>query len=169
MVVDPRTQMRKSLRNLPVDGTLDSLTITLPCRHVFTVAALDDALGLSEFYEKGERGEWSKPSLPGGVRTQATCPTCNGRVDSLRYGRLVKSSRLALLQHHVAVGLSRQLAEVDTRLALVQEEVIPAVDNNILASVLSQPLQTGSPMHNASAILNASLSKNQTFQQSQKP
>ncbi|KAJ1302892.1 hypothetical protein OPQ81_003191 [Rhizoctonia solani] len=54
MVVDPRTQMRKSLRNLPVDGTLDSLTITLPCRHVFTIAALDDTLGLSEFYEKGK-------------------------------------------------------------------------------------------------------------------
>ncbi|KAH7335671.1 hypothetical protein B0J17DRAFT_769501 [Rhizoctonia solani] len=142
--------------------SLDSMTITLPCRHAFTVAALDQAVGLNDFYERNETGQWSKPIMPGGVRAQPTCPTCSGHIDSLRYGRIIKGSRLASLQHHIAAGLSQQLADTDTQLAIVREGLTVAISSCIQACISSQSpgsSQDGRVTRNTPGKLDTVLSK----------
>ncbi|CAE6473587.1 unnamed protein product [Rhizoctonia solani] len=142
--------------------TLGSMTITLPCRHIFTVSALDLAVGLADFYEEFEPGQWSKPIIPGGVRAPPTCPGCSGPIDSLRYGRALKNARSALLQHHMAAGLSLRLADTDTQLAVAREEVTEVISSNIRAPASSRPPrsdQAGRVLRNTSGKLNSVLAK----------
>ncbi|KAF8599524.1 hypothetical protein BDV93DRAFT_526047 [Ceratobasidium sp. AG-I] len=112
--------MHTSLRDLEDDGTLDSMTITLPCQHVFTVETLDGVTHLGDFYEKDQTGKWIKAIIPeasGELRTRPVCPTCRGSITSLRYGRVCKSSNIAIMQHNIASSLSRRLATAEKKLA----------------------------------------------------
>ncbi|CUA71425.1 NFX1-type zinc finger-containing protein 1 [Mus musculus] [Rhizoctonia solani] len=128
--------MHTSLRDLEDDGSLDSMTITLPCGHVFTVETLDGITHLGDFYEKQGDGRWVKAITPddtGEIRTRPVCPSCRGNIDSLRYGRVCKNSNLAILQHNIASSLSRRLAKAEEKLATVraalEKNVIDAVKN----------------------------------------
>ncbi|KAB5591848.1 NFX1-type zinc finger protein [Ceratobasidium theobromae] len=132
--------MHTTLRDLEDDNTLDSMTITLPCRHVFTVETLDGITHLGDFYEKDSdaNGRWVKAKTPeasGETRTRPTCPTCRGSIDSLRYGRVCKNSNLAILQHNIASSLSRQLSRAEVKLKVVREGLAEAIINSVKACV----------------------------------
>ncbi|CAE7140129.1 unnamed protein product, partial [Rhizoctonia solani] len=107
------------LRDLEEDATLDSMTITLPCRHVFTVAALDDIAHMTHFYERNHLGEWTKAIMPDASveRNRPTCPRCGGGIDSLRYGRILKNSNHNILQHNIAYSFSSQLYNAEELLS----------------------------------------------------
>ncbi|CUA71429.1 Nonribosomal peptide synthetase 1 [Aspergillus fumigatus Af293] [Rhizoctonia solani] len=121
------------LRDLEDDDTLDSMTITLSCRHVFTVEALDSVTRISDFYERDRYGEWTKAILPNASirHYRPVCPRCSGSIDSLRYGRVLKCSNHSIIQHNVARTLSNQLSWVEGRLDEIrdrlEEEIIQAV------------------------------------------
>ncbi|KAJ1300334.1 hypothetical protein OPQ81_005155 [Rhizoctonia solani] len=140
--------MHTSLRDLEDDGTLDSMTITLPCKHVFTVETLDGITHLGDFYEKDAEGKWVKAITPddtGEIRTRPVCPSCRGNIDSLRYGRVCKNSNLAILQHNVASSLSRRLAKTEGKLSTVRDGLEKSVVDAIKAckpDVLDQPITT---------------------------
>ncbi|KAF8668070.1 P-loop containing nucleoside triphosphate hydrolase protein [Rhizoctonia solani] len=89
------------------------MTITLPCRHVFTVRELDSITCIHEFYEQDSGGIWTKPTIPktSGVRNRPMCPRCGGNIDSLRYGRVLKNSNDSILQHNIACNLSERLSK----------------------------------------------------------
>ncbi|CAE6473590.1 unnamed protein product [Rhizoctonia solani] len=128
--------MHTSLRDLEDDGSLDSMTITLPCRHVFTVETLDGITSLGDFYEKDAAGNWMKSITPddtGEIRTRPVCPSCRGNIDSRRYGRVCKNSNLAILQHNTASSLSRRLAKTEDKLATVREGLDKSVIDAIKA------------------------------------
>ncbi|KAG8720714.1 hypothetical protein FRC09_009100 [Ceratobasidium sp. 395] len=116
--------MHTSLRDLEDDGTLDSMTITLPCKHVFTVETLDGITHLGDFYEQDAQGKWVRAITPddtGEIRTRPVCPSCRGNIDSRRYGRVCKNSNLAILQHNIASSLSRRLAKAEEKLGTVRD------------------------------------------------
>ncbi|KAH7335672.1 hypothetical protein B0J17DRAFT_667287 [Rhizoctonia solani] len=126
--------MHTSLRDLEDDGSLDSMTITLPCRHVFTVETLDGITHLADFYEKEAGGKWVKAITPGNtgeIRTRPVCPSCRGNIDSLRYGRVCKNSNLAILQHNIASSLSRRLAGTEGKLGAIRV----ALEKSVLDAV----------------------------------
>jgi hypothetical protein len=128
--------MHTSLRDLEEDGTLDSMTITLPCRHVFTVETLDGITSLGDFYEKNGEGKWVKSITPddtGEIRTRPVCPSCRGNIDSRRYGRVCKNSNLAILQHNTASHLSRRLAKTEEKLTTMRE----GLDKSVIDAVKS--------------------------------
>ncbi|CAE6473834.1 unnamed protein product [Rhizoctonia solani] len=114
--------------------TPDSMTITLPCRHVFTVETLDAITHLGSFYEKDTNGKWAKAIIQEhavAIHTCPVCPSCHGQIDSLRYGRVVKNSNLALLQHNIALHLSHRLVEAENVLAAIraglEKKVVDAI------------------------------------------
>ncbi|CAE6531432.1 unnamed protein product [Rhizoctonia solani] len=126
--------MHTSLRDLEDDGTLDSVTITLPCKHVFTVETLDGITHLGDFYEKNAAGKWVKAITPddtGEIRTRPVCPSCRGNIDSRRYGRVCKNSNLAILQHNIASSLSRRLTKTEDKLTTVRAGLEQSVVNAI--------------------------------------
>ncbi|KAF8748916.1 P-loop containing nucleoside triphosphate hydrolase protein [Rhizoctonia solani] len=85
-------QLKNIHLNAPArNANLESMTITLPCRHVFTVRELDSITCIHEFYEQDSGGIWTKPTIPKtlGVRNRPMCPRCGGNIDSLRYGRKI--------------------------------------------------------------------------------
>ncbi|KAG8761160.1 hypothetical protein FRC11_014302 [Ceratobasidium sp. 423] len=116
-VVDLLRQIH--LRDLGDDDTLDSITITLPCRHVFTVETLDSITHIHDFYQQDTRGEWVKAIMPDAsyVCDRPVCPHCGGGIDSLRYGRILKHSNHSILQHNIACRLSGQLSRAEALLS----------------------------------------------------
>lgn len=122
--------MHTSLGKLEENPTLDSMTITLPCQHLFTVETLDNVTRLGDFYEKDRDGNWTKavtPELSGQIRKRPVCPTCGGSINSLRYGRAYKSSDAAIMQRDNASRLSRLLASTDIELASVRASLKASV------------------------------------------
>ncbi|KAG9092170.1 hypothetical protein FS749_015949 [Ceratobasidium sp. UAMH 11750] len=127
--------MHTSLRDLEDDGSLDSMTITLACGHVFTVETLDGITHLGDFYSRdNSTGKWEHaitPETHGESRTRPVCPTCRGDITALRYGRICKSSNLAIMQHNVSTRLSKSLSQaeknLDKALAGLETDVISAV------------------------------------------
>ncbi|KAG8712687.1 hypothetical protein FRC11_014506 [Ceratobasidium sp. 423] len=109
--------------------TLDSMTITLPCRHVFSVEELDSVTRIHDFYKRGSRGEWTKAIMPNAsdVRNRPVCPRCGGRIDSLRYGRVLKNSNHSALQHNLAHSLSGRLANAGMMLSKARQGLEKAV------------------------------------------
>ncbi|KAF8748917.1 P-loop containing nucleoside triphosphate hydrolase protein [Rhizoctonia solani] len=131
--------------DLEDDGSLDSMTITLPCGHVFTVETLDGITSLGDFYEKDGDGKWVKSITPddtGEIRTRPVCPSCRGNIDSRRYGRVCKNSNLAILQHNTASSLSRRLATVEAKIATVRERIDKSVIDAIKSCKPEGPDQT---------------------------
>ncbi|CAE6488320.1 unnamed protein product [Rhizoctonia solani] len=124
---------RVRLGDLEDNATLDSMTITLPCRHVFTVKALDSLTRIHDFYERDPRDRWINPVMPDAsdVRNRPVCPHCGGSIDSLRYGRVLKSSNHSILQHNVARRLSERLSKAEDLLlearSKIEQEVASAV------------------------------------------
>ncbi|CAE6419735.1 unnamed protein product [Rhizoctonia solani] len=107
-------QLKNIHLNAPArNANLESMTITLPCRHVFTVRELDSITCIHEFYEQDSGGIWTKPTIPKtlGVRNRPMCPRCGGNIDSLRYGRVLKNSNDSILQHNIACNLSERLSK----------------------------------------------------------
>ncbi|CAE6503560.1 unnamed protein product, partial [Rhizoctonia solani] len=126
-IVDPVGQIH--LRDLEDNATLDSVTITLPCRHIFTVKALDTITRIRDFYERNSHGEWAKAIMPDilAVRNRPTCPHCGGGIDSLRYGRILKNSNHSILQHSIACILSDELSEAERLLLQARDKLSQSV------------------------------------------
>jgi len=111
------------------------MTITLTCGHVFTVETLDGITHLGDFYSRdGTTGEWAHaitPETHGESRTRPVCPTCRGDITALRYGRICKSSNLAIMQHNISTKLSKSLSQAETNLdkalAGLEPKVVSAV------------------------------------------
>lgn len=93
----------------PEGSSLDSILITLPCKHAFTVETLDGICDLKAYYEQKE-DRWIRPILPppGSVKSPM-CPQCRGEVVSHRYGRVLKRCNLDLLERTVATSTMKRL------------------------------------------------------------
>ncbi|KAG8740057.1 hypothetical protein FRC11_000419, partial [Ceratobasidium sp. 423] len=130
-VVDLLRQIR--LRDLGDNGTLDSMTITLPCRHVFTVKALDSITRIQDFYERDAHGRWTKAIMPNAseMLDRPACPHCGGGIDALRYGRVLKYSNHSILQHNVARSLSERLVQAERLLSGVRSGLEQAITTTI--------------------------------------
>lgn len=91
---------------------LDSIFITLDCKHIFTVETLDGVCGLKDYYQReGER--WIQPILPPAGSVKApVCPQCRGEIRSPRYGRVLKRCNLDLLERTVATDTANRLQRV---------------------------------------------------------
>ncbi|KAG8690475.1 hypothetical protein FRC11_011353 [Ceratobasidium sp. 423] len=130
-IVDMLKQVH--LRDLENDVTLDSMTLTLPCRHVFTVEMLDSITRIHDFYERDGRGEWTKATMPDAsdIRSRPVCPRCGGGIDSLRYGRILKHSNHSVLQYNITRHLSDQLSNSENMLSEVRGGLEGAVTEAI--------------------------------------
>ncbi|KAG9124063.1 hypothetical protein FRC07_013001 [Ceratobasidium sp. 392] len=129
--------MHTSLRDLEDDESLDSMTITLACGHVFTVETLDGITHLGDFYSRDDStGKWAHaitPETHGESRTRPVCPTCRGDITALRYGRICKSSNLAIMQHNISTKLSKSLAQAEKSL----EKALVDLEKNVVSAVNS--------------------------------
>ncbi|KAH7335663.1 hypothetical protein B0J17DRAFT_616684 [Rhizoctonia solani] len=115
-----------SLHDRKGNDALDSMTITLPCRHVLTVKALDDITRINAFYYRDAHGRWASPAMPpstSNVRDRPVCPHCGGEIDSLRYGRVLKFSNHSILQNNIARNLSKRLSQAESMLSEVRSGI----------------------------------------------
>ncbi|KAG8703432.1 hypothetical protein FRC09_004162 [Ceratobasidium sp. 395] len=108
-----------TLKELGTGDNLDERTITLACRHTFTVETLDGVTDLNKFYAQDGASRWThvtSPDLTGEVRPRPVCPTCRGPITNRRYGRVFKRADLDVLEHNVASTMSSELFAAQTRL-----------------------------------------------------
>jgi len=108
----------------PSSSDLDNVTITLSCRHTFTVETLDGICGLKQSYQWDDNtGHWLKPTLPAesSIKT-ACCPTCRTPIDAYRYGRVTKRSNLDLLERNVATTMARNLSNIHQSFANIDRK-----------------------------------------------
>ncbi|PVF97899.1 P-loop containing nucleoside triphosphate hydrolase protein [Serendipita vermifera] len=93
---------------------LDNVTITLACRHTFTVETLDGICELNKAYEWDEQTRtWGRLLLPKEVFVKTpTCPTCRSPINARRYGRVTKRGNLDLLERNVATRMARNLEQL---------------------------------------------------------
>jgi hypothetical protein len=104
--------MGTRLEEIDLEETgLDSVLITLPCKHVFTVETLDGICDLKAYYERLD-DRWVRPILPppGSIKSPM-CPSCRGEVVSQRYGRVLKRCNLDLLERTVATSTMEKLQD----------------------------------------------------------
>ncbi|KAJ1302896.1 hypothetical protein OPQ81_003195 [Rhizoctonia solani] len=148
-VVDMIMQM--TLRDLNNGEDLDAMTITLKCGHTFTVETLDGITHLGDFYAQDSEGKWVQaitPETHGENRVRPVCPTCRGDIDALRYGRVCKSSNLAILQHNISSKLSKLLSVAQTTLDDALKGLEPAI---VAAADKCPPYESPSPSNAAKA------------------
>ncbi|KEP50889.1 NFX1-type zinc finger protein [Rhizoctonia solani 123E] len=122
--------MQLTLRDVDNSDSLDAMTITLKCGHTFTVETLDGITHLGDFYAQNSEGKWVQavtPETHGENRVRPVCPTCRGDIDALRYGRVCKSSNLAILQHNISSKLSKLLRVAQTTLGEAFIGLEPAI------------------------------------------
>ena len=120
----------------PLSSDLDNITITLECRHTFTVETLDGLCELNKAYEWDETSEsWRRPLLSSEnfIKTPC-CPTCRTPINARRYGRVTKRGNLDLLERNIATRMARELRSIqihfrDIDLAVMQERVMKSVVN----------------------------------------
>ncbi|KAG8861661.1 hypothetical protein FRB96_002618 [Tulasnella sp. 330] len=87
--------------------------ITLSCKHVFTVAALDAICELRKYYTQDEDGRWVDfAPPPKGFQQAPICPLCGCPVNSLRYGRVFKRANLDLSEQNIANSSRRSIQAV---------------------------------------------------------
>ncbi|CAE6473606.1 unnamed protein product [Rhizoctonia solani] len=148
-VVDMILQL--TLGDLDDSDSLDNMTITLKCGHTFTVETLDGITHLGDFYVKESEGRWVQaitPETHGESRVRPACPTCRGDIDALRYGRVCKSSNLAILQHNISSKLSKLLRVAHTSLG----EALAGLESAVtLAAEKCLPYESPSPAKLAKA------------------
>lgn len=99
-------------RELRLGDNLDERTITLSCRHIFTVETLDKVTELSKFYTRDSNLKWAAsiwPDFTGKIRPRLVCPTCHGPISSPRYGRIIKQADLNILEYNIASVMSSEL------------------------------------------------------------
>ncbi|KIM23243.1 hypothetical protein M408DRAFT_264970, partial [Serendipita vermifera MAFF 305830] len=98
----------------PSSDDLDNITITLKCRHTFTVETLDGVCELAKAYERDATGNvWSRLLLSSETFVKTPCcPTCRAPITARRYGRLTKRGNLDLLERNVATKMARELASL---------------------------------------------------------
>ncbi|KAJ1300335.1 hypothetical protein OPQ81_005156 [Rhizoctonia solani] len=143
--------MQLTLRALEDSDSLDAMTITLKCGHTFTVETLDGITHLGDYYAQDSKGKWIQaitPETHGENRVRPVCPTCRGDIDALRYGRVCKSSNLAILQHNISSKLSKLLRAAQTTLGEALTGLEPAI---ILAVDKCPPYESPSPSDAAKA------------------
>ncbi|KAF8696564.1 P-loop containing nucleoside triphosphate hydrolase protein, partial [Rhizoctonia solani] len=148
-VVDMILQL--TLRDLDDSDSLDNTTITLRCGHTFTVETLDGITHIGDFYIKDPDGKWIQaitPETHGENRVRPVCPTCRGDIDALRYGRVCKSSNLAILQHNISSKLSKLLRVAQGTLAEALVGIEPAIT---LAAEGCIPFESPSPAKSTKA------------------
>lgn len=136
--------MQTPLRDLENDGSVDSMTITLRCGHIFTVETLDGLTHLNDFYDRDYNGKWVQavtPETHGENRTRPVCPTCRGDITALRYGRVCKSSNLAIMQHNISTKLSGLLAQAEATL----EKAMPSLEASIVGTIEKCDAYTPAP------------------------
>ncbi|KAI0316338.1 AAA domain-containing protein [Amylostereum chailletii] len=91
----------------PSTGDIRERLITLQCGHLFTVETLDDHCGMSAHYEIGPKGEFLDVKAPPIThRMPPCCPTCQGPITALRYGRVIKRANLDILEQNAASTIS---------------------------------------------------------------
>jgi hypothetical protein len=107
----------------PDQGTLDELTITLACKHTFTVETLDGHCQLADYYSKDAgTDKWDALLAPSSeFRKPPVCPTCRAQITALRYGRAVKRANLDILETNVASRMVRSLNVLHTTLEQVDK------------------------------------------------
>jgi hypothetical protein len=107
----------------PDQGTLDELTITLACKHTFTVETLDGHCQLADYYSKDAgTDKWDALLAPSSeFRKPPVCPTCRAQITALRYGRAVKRANLDILETNVASRMVRSLNVLHTALEKVDK------------------------------------------------
>ncbi|KIM21900.1 hypothetical protein M408DRAFT_29151 [Serendipita vermifera MAFF 305830] len=95
-------------------SNLRDVTITLKCRHTFTVETLDCHCDLASVYERDrESKSWIKPILSPEISLEkASCPICHDTIDSPRYGRVVKRGSIDLLERNIASVISNELETI---------------------------------------------------------
>ncbi|CAE6502582.1 unnamed protein product [Rhizoctonia solani] len=136
--------MQLTLRDVDNSDSLDAMTITLKCGHTFTVETLDGITHLGDFYAQNPEGKWVQaitPETHGENRVRPVCPTCRGDIDALRYGRVCKSSNLAILQHNISSKLSKLLRVAQTTLGEALIGLEPAI---VLAADKCPPYESPS-------------------------
>lgn len=108
----------------PKSTDLSNITITLRCRHVFTVQALDEHWELTTAYEwSADTQTWIRPLFSPRVSVDVLgCPICWAPVTALRYGRLTKCANLNLLERNIATKMARQLAEIQAAFNQISQE-----------------------------------------------
>lgn len=98
----------------PEQGTLDELSITLACRHTFTVETLDGHCHLTDYYSRDEStGAWLNPIAPSSdFMSPPACPTCRAPITASRYGRVVKRANLDIIETNVGSRMTRSLNQL---------------------------------------------------------
>ncbi|QRV86467.1 hypothetical protein RhiJN_14485 [Ceratobasidium sp. AG-Ba] len=122
--------------DLGTGGELDERTITLACRHTFTIETLDGVADLNKFYTQDSNSKWISTSLPelsGEIRPRPVCPTCRAPITSRRYGRVFKRADLDVLEHNVASAMSSELFSAQGKL----QDSRKGVEATIVSSIKS--------------------------------
>ncbi|KAG8786936.1 hypothetical protein FRC12_016089 [Ceratobasidium sp. 428] len=81
-------------------------------------------------------GKWNyavTPETHGESRTRPVCPTCRGDITALRYGRICKSSNLAIMQHNISTKLSKSLSQTEKSL----DKALTGLEASVTSSVSS--------------------------------
>jgi hypothetical protein len=97
------------------------MTITLACKHTFTVETLDGICHITDFYQRDpESGAWLHPiAPPSDFMSPPACPTCRSPITALRYGRVVKRANLDIIETNVGHRMTRSLNNLHTIISQV--------------------------------------------------
>ena len=110
----------------PSSADLDNVTITLQCRHTFTVETLDGVCELHKAYERDENtNAWSRSLLSSETFVKTPCcPTCRAPITARRYGRLTKRGNLDLLERNVATRMAREHGLLHTTFNAIERLIL---------------------------------------------
>jgi hypothetical protein len=157
----------------PTSDDLSNITITLSCKHTFTVEALDGICELKESYRQdATTGQWICPVLPGQRSVKIfCCPTCRTPINARRYGRVTKRSNLDLLERNEATYMAGSLRSIHKLLANLSRQ--PVVPTNIIAMdpalvlspALLEKLERTQHRHLSAAKVNSALSESLLWSQ----
>lgn len=128
----------------PSSTDLDNTTITLQCRHTFTVETLDGVCELSKAYERDAvTNVWKRPLLSSETLVKTPCcPTCRTPITARRYGRLTKRGNLDLLERNVATRMAREHGRLQAMFQVIDRA---ALERSIIEKVAARPDLTISP------------------------
>lgn len=107
--------------------------ITLPCKHIFTIDSLDGSVGMSNWYDQDQTGEWVGIKEPKrGFVKRPMCPTCRGPVTARRYNRITKRALIDIQEQHSIEDISLQIASLRQAVSAVNaENLVIAADRQV--------------------------------------